>query len=536
MNRGEIVERFLSKNLLVSPDFFECADIDEVALQKLPEREGPIVLNKDIIPLLKNSGKVSEINWMEFEKTRAAFEKGKDIKIYKTFLDILSYHYAPETKKMLDSINNEIKVPEGVVKVENQSGTAGVIVTKNYVDEDLKQKDVSNFVQYFKLRFNALRNILLSRPELRDAVSINRIINKKDREEVSFVGMLQNKRKTKNGNYLLDIEDITGKVTVIAEKRKETLMSIACDLVLDEVIGMTGIASDGVVYASSIFLPDIPLSNKVKKCADDVEVAFISDIHVGSGNFLEKEFLKFIKWLNEDKKAIKIKYLFVIGDVVDGIGVYPGQENNSVILDAGKQYSELARCLRMIRKNINIILCPGDHDAVRLTHPQPVLDKKLAKDLWELENLTLVTNPSVVNIHSGVSFSGFDILLYHGHGYHYYTSNVESIRKNDPVNNPRHVMKFLLQRRHLAPTHASTIYIPDNRFDPMLIDKVPDIFASGHLHKCDIGDYNGVITINTSCWQSITDFEIKTGNNPDPGKVPVLNLKTREVEVFNFYE
>ena len=200
MNRAEIVEKFLSKSFLVGPDFFECYVADDNVLRNLPEKERPLVLNKDLYLLLKNNGKIPEVNWIEFEKTRSAFERGKDSKIYRTFLDILSYPYVPEKKKMLDSISKEIMVPEGKVKVENETGVAGGIVTRNYVDEELKKKEPSDFVQYFRLRFNALRDILLLRPELQDSVSINRILNKKDRDAVCFVGMIQDKRKTKNGN------------------------------------------------------------------------------------------------------------------------------------------------------------------------------------------------------------------------------------------------------------------------------------------------------------------------------------------------
>ena len=94
--------------------------------------------------------------------------------------------------------------------------------------------------------------------------------------------------------------------------------------------------------------------------------------------------------------------------------------------------------------------------------------------------------------------------------------------------------EILLQRRHLAPSHSSNLYIPHPQKDPLVIEKVPDVFVCGDLHRSDVSTYNNIITINCSCFQAKTDFQEKTGNNPDPSRVPVLNLQTREVKVLRF--
>ena len=97
-------------------------------------------------------------------------------------------------------------------------------------------------------------------------------------------------------------------------------------------------------------------------------------------------------------------------------------------------------------------------------------------------------------------------------------------------------MHYLLQKRHLAPTHGSTVYVPDTQEDPLVIDKVPDLFVCGDMHRSDISQYNNVITINCSCWQSKTDFQEKVGNDPDSAKVPLFNLMNREIKILNFGE
>ena len=95
-------------------------------------------------------------------------------------------------------------------------------------------------------------------------------------------------------------------------------------------------------------------------------------------------------------------------------------------------------------------------------------------------------------------------------------------------------MKFLLQKRHLAPAHSSTLYIPDIRGDSLVIDKVPDIFVSGHIHKSSHGNYRNVTMLNCSCWTSQTEFQEKMGISPDPCKIPIINLQSREVKIMNF--
>ncbi len=90
MNSAEIVDRFLGKQFLIGPDLFDCYDGDETFLDAF-SKDRPLVITKDLFSILRNNGvTVPEINWVEFEKSRAFFEKGKEHRIYSTFLDILA--------------------------------------------------------------------------------------------------------------------------------------------------------------------------------------------------------------------------------------------------------------------------------------------------------------------------------------------------------------------------------------------------------------------------------------------------------------
>jgi DNA polymerase II small subunit len=95
-------------------------------------------------------------------------------------------------------------------------------------------------------------------------------------------------------------------------------------------------------------------------------------------------------------------------------------------------------------------------------------------------------------------------------------------------------MKFLLQRRHLAPSHTSTLHIPDPNHDHLVIDKIPDFFLTGHLHRTVVANYRNVTMICASCWEGKTAFQEKTGHNPEPGRVPIINLQTRAIKIMRF--
>ncbi len=228
-----------------------------------------------------------------------------------------------------------------------------------------------------------------------------------------------------------------------------------------------------------------------------------------------------------------VSYIFVIGDLVDGVGIYPDQDKDLQIQDIYLQYKKCAELLAQIPKNITIIVCPGNHDAVRICEPQPPLLKEIAGPLFEIKNLISVSNPALINIHSSANFPGFDILMYHGYSFDYYIANIESIRLQGGYDRADLIMKFLLQRRHLAPTHSSSLYVPGDD-DPLVIENVPDFFVTGHIHKTSVSTYRNVTLISGSCWQSKTSFQERVGLNPEPCKVPIVNLQTRAIKIMSF--
>lgn len=415
-----------------------------------------------------------------------------------------------------------------------------VEVVYSYKDS-LKKREVQDFVKYFKNRYETIKGFLMNRSELQGVISINRLKDKKEGEKVSLIGAVMDKEFTKNGNCILKLEDTTGITSVLIGKNKEDLKEAIDEIVYDEIIGINGAYGKDIVFCNDIIFPDVPLSKELKKCEDDIYVAFISDVHYGLKEFLENEFINFVDWLDgtygddsQKKLSKKVGYLFIVGDLVEGVGIYPGQENDLVVKDIKEQYKGICKLLSKIPNHIKIIICGGNHDAMRIAEPQPLFDKDLSSALYELKNVTLVTNPSIVNIHKKGNFSGFDVLLYHGYSFIHYAETINNIRLKGGQERSDLIMKLLLKKRHLAPTHASTLYLPDICADPLIINKVPDIFASGHIHRVMVGSYRNVTLVNCSCWATQTTDMAKRGIVPHPAKVPLINLKTREIKVMNF--
>src|SRR3989344_7280363 len=237
-----------------------------------------------------------------------------------------------------------------------------------------KKLEVRDFVKYFRNRYNLLRKILYDRPELTNLISIDKVSGNRD---FSIIGIVTKKQITKNKNIILEIEDLTGKVKLLINQNKEEVFNKAKEILLDDVIGFRCNGSKDFLFVQDLFYPDSFLKYK-KMSKRESYALFISDIHVGSKNFLENNFNRFIDWLNgigcsEKEKGIlsKISYLFVVGDTVEGVGIYPGQEKELIIKDIIKQYESLTAFYSRIPKHIHIIQCAGQHDAVRIAEPQP---------------------------------------------------------------------------------------------------------------------------------------------------------------------
>ncbi len=456
---------------------------------------------------------------------------------------ILSLEDVRVTGSVLDYEEEEIAAPEPekeplpqkqLDKPEEPPRMAAIYDSDFHVITDITgcstcDGSIDNFTNYFRDRFRILRRIIKSRVEMSGPVQIKKV--KFLDRDAKIIGMVVDIQKTKNGHLGVTIEDDTGELFVLIHKDSELIDET---ILKDEVIGLVGKVSSNsrgpgsdnksiMFIPSSIHRPRIPVNRGQRRASEDIEVAFLSDIHIGSSHFLPEAWERFMKWINSPE-AGKIKYMVIAGDLVDGIGVYPNQEKELTIPDIFKQYEELARIMEPIPKHIKIIMQPGNHDAVRPAEPQPALSDKFQKFFGE--NFEFVGNPCYFSI------AGVEILSYHGKSIDDLVATIPGIEYDSPIP----PMLEMLKRRHMAISYGAKTPLAPEAKDYMIINPVPDIFVTGHVHRTAVHKQAGITLINASAWQSQTPFQKMHNFHPDAGKIVVANLKTGQCNIHDFME
>jgi DNA polymerase II small subunit len=345
--------------------------------------------------------------------------------------------------------------------------------------------------------------------------------------------MLTERRDAKQ-QTILQVEDLQGTATVlIPQKAPDEVKKKALQILPDQVICLAVIKTrTNLFMCEDIIFPEIG-RKAPQRAPEPVYAVLTSDIHVGSTKFNKEAFKRFILWLkgkygNAEMKEIagRVKYVLVAGDIVDGVGIYPGQQYELTIRDVHKQYNFAVKYLEKIPKYIEIVLAPGNHDASRKALPQPAIPSGYLTAIQGKENIHAVGSPCLLNIH------GVDVLMDHGRS----LDDIISVIPGMSHEHPEKSMRLLLQGRHLAPVYGGkTLLSPENR-DYLVIDKVPDILHAGHVHVLGYCNYRGVLVVNSGGWQEQTEYMEKLGLVPTPGKVPVVNLQTLETTILSFKE
>ncbi|WP_414837778.1 metallophosphoesterase [Candidatus Nanosalina sp. VS9-1] len=386
------------------------------------------------------------------------------------------------------------------------------------------EKDVPEFLGYYNDRYDKMKRLLMRRSELRSATAIQRLERRSEGDEAATVGLVKDKYSTNSGKYIVTLEDKTGTFKALVDEREGD------KIVQDEMIGVHGSMGGDIIYANSVVRADLPIPDGVKTTKDEVKAAYISDLHIGSEDTLHDRLDRFAKWLGTSE-ASKIGYLVMPGDVVEGVGVYPGQEDELEVPDIYKQYNRFEDWVEKIPEDIQVIVGPGNHDITRLAEPQPKIDKSVFDRVTDFNNFHLVNNPQTVRLH-GIRSKGIKNLMYHGYSFDDQIDAIKELREN-AYEEPYRVMVDLLKRRHLAPTYGSNLLSPEQE-DHLVIDQKPDVFVAGHLHSHSNYSYKGVNVIAASTFQAQTDFQKRVGHEPDPGKVTIINYKNRNTEVKQF--
>ncbi|WP_297480727.1 DNA-directed DNA polymerase II small subunit [Thermococcus sp.] len=453
---------------------------------------------------------------------------GEDVegeKSYSTYEDVVikpkeGFRYRAreipdEWRVTFDVKNVKFEAP----KVKNAASKEGEIIIQAYSS-------------YFKSRLKKMRRIFRENPEIGTVIDIAKLSYVRD-DEVTIIGLVNSKRETAKG-FMFEVEDTTGRIKVFLGKDKERASNVYNAIMPDSVVAFRGQPGRGIFFANRVFLPDVPKFRREKPPLEEkVYAILLSDIHVGSNKFCEKAFEKFLEWLNgevnsraEEELVSRIKYMILGGDVVDGVGIYPGQYNELAIPDIFDQYEALANLLRNVPEHITMFIGPGNHDAARTALPQPGFYEEYAKPIYKLKNAVIISNPAVINLH------GREFLIAHGRG----IEDVVDFIPKRSHHRPAEAMVDLLKLRHLAPTFGNKVPIAPDPEDTLVIESVPDLFQAGHVHVMEYRIYNGVFVINSGTWQAQTEFQKMVNIVPTPARVPIIDVETARLRAVVSFE
>ena len=382
--------------------------------------------------------------------------------------------------------------------------------------------EYADFVRTFRDRYERLSKLLRGRVNHRPAEAI---ANMQGGSDAAMIGLVNDVRSTKSGHWLVELEDTTGTFPALVMKDKG-LADVVDEILMDECVAVEGTLADdsGILFADSLHFPDVPRTHRTGAADRHVQAALISDVHVGSDEFMADAWHRFTDWLHSPE-ADPVEYLLLAGDMVEGVGVYPNQDEELDIVDIYDQYEAFSEHLKEVPADTEIVMIPGNHDAVRLAEPQPGFNDEI-RDIMDVHDAQIVSNPATVSV------EGVDVLMYHGVSLDEVIAELPEEKAS--YDEPHKAMYQLLKKRHVAPQFGGHTRVAPEERDYLVIEDVPDVFHTGHVHKLGWGKYHNVLAVNSGCWQAQTDFQKSVNIDPDSGYAPILDLDTLEMTVRKF--
>ncbi|MBN2335045.1 DNA-directed DNA polymerase II small subunit [Candidatus Bathyarchaeota archaeon] len=390
------------------------------------------------------------------------------------------------------------------------------------VDESAPEGDVNGFIDYFNSRFSQLEAILKRRMDVRDAIPLSQAVKLPVKTKFKTIGLVSGKSFRSN-RVFLELEDPETSITVMVSG--EEIVKKAEEILNDQVICVDGLKyKDDLLIANDLYWPDVPMHDSGR--ADEPVCAIVvGDVHVGSKYFREDLFEKFIKWMNMElgqpasrELASRVKYLVIVGDLVDGIGIYPDQLDELTLTTQQAQYEEAARLLAQLPDYVEIVIIPGNHDAVRRSLPQPPVPESYAPSLYKDRRVHMLPNPSTISLH------GVRMLLAHGKA----LDDILSSTPGHDFHEPIKAIELLLRCRHVAPIYGESTPLAPEKVDRLVIRDVPDVFVMGHIHIYQHRKYKGITLISSGSFQDQTPFQRRMKIDPTPGVISVFNLMNHQ--------
>jgi len=379
-----------------------------------------------------------------------------------------------------------------------------------------------DFVATFRDRYERLSRKLAGRVNHRPTDAVDAMSGGSD---AALIGMVNDVRSTASGHWIVELEDTSGTFPCLVMKDRP-IADLVDELLTDEVIAVEGTLADdgGVLFVDAIQFPDVPRTHTPSTADRPVKAALVSDVHVGSQEFRVDAWSAFADWLHTPEAA-DVKYLLIAGDMVEGVGVYPDQDEELDVVDIYEQYEAFSERLKEVPGDLEIVMIPGNHDAVRLAEPQPAFEKEL-RGIVTAHDARVVGNPSTVTV------EGVSVLMYHGVSLDEVIAELPDEKASYDA--PHRAMFQLLKKRHVAPQYGGHTRIAPEERDYLVIEETPDVFHTGHVHKLGYGTYHGVLAVNSGCWQEQTAFQRSVNIDPDWGYAPILDLETLDLTIRDF--
>lgn len=199
-----------------------------------------------------------------------------------------------------------------------------------------------------------------------------------------------------------------------------------------------------------------------------LKIGVCGDIHIGNRECREKEYQDYLRRLNDEG----VKYLFIAGDLLDGIKVYKGQEFELSIIRVEDQIDRARELLDIFQGEVYYLI--GNHEA-RIT------------ELTGLDVGNIIKNNKIKYIgqhRARVKIDGIVFEFWHG------------------ASSKAYALSYKLQK-------AIEQYIPGNK---------PRFLFAGHWHEAIyLPSYRNIDAFQVGCFEGETAFTKRLGVHPNIG-------------------
>ena len=348
MSQNNILDIFESKNIQVLGSIKFKSQNEEIDfLNKFDtlKKEGLNInfLNQDLINIFsevelneENLSKLKRTNWEDFYM---AFKNHKDKRAQKIYLNFIRFLRAelgilrdekPLTDTSLTPQKEEKKeqpypIDLNIFKqkenfsykldTDEKAKKFNIDILFDYT-EPSKKITVSDFTLYFNRRLQYFTELLKNRIQSENIVRIDKL---KDlygsNSQVTIIGLIADISQTKNGHYMISIEDKSGTIKCFTNKEKTDMIKQIQRFCLDEGIGVKGKVGKEIIWVDEFIVPSPPNSVELKKTEKEEYVVFISDLHFGAKVFVDDAFSRFIDFINSQTKSKKLNEIAKKGQI-----------------------------------------------------------------------------------------------------------------------------------------------------------------------------------------------------------------------------